>query len=161
MGDHSLVAEGAELDVVALGHQSPIIQRQHGEDPRAAAQTVDADVFTLQVRRSLDFGIDDEGAGQLVDKAGEKNQVGSLGDGADVGGRHRAPVDLGFTGAHRGDADRAVAHLHEGKIQPMFAEKSLILGDINHALPFADRADGHHHLGQRRRDLRCWIVGNR
>jgi len=50
-----------------------VIKREHGKNPAAAAQTIDADAFASQVSRSFDLRMSHEHAGQAVNEAGDEN----------------------------------------------------------------------------------------
>ena len=82
---HRLVAENSKRDAIALGVQSPIFERQRSKHPTAAAGAGDGDGFAFQVRRRFDFWRGHDVADQLVDDAGDEDQIHTFGRGAEHG----------------------------------------------------------------------------
>ena len=117
-----------------------MIQRQHRKDPGAAAETVDAEALAFQFCRVVNRRVDGESSRQSIDKAGDEDQVGSLGDRSEVRRRHRSPMQQRLSGTQRRHADRAIANLHQGEIETVLAEVALILRDVQRPFSFARRA---------------------
>ena len=137
-----------------------MIERKHGENPGAAAQAVNAQTLALQFHRGFDLRVSGKRAGQSIDKAGDKDEIGSLGDGAEVGRRDRAPMEQRLSGAERRHADGTVTHLHQSDVEPVLAEVTLILGNVQRPFPFTRGARGDENFGQRRCRVNGRVVEN-
>src|SRR5439155_8854169 len=81
LGHNRLVADDAKLNVVPLRIKSPVIERQHAEHPDAAADALHADLFTFEIRRSLDVRRNHECAIEFVNQACDENQIEPAGHG--------------------------------------------------------------------------------
>jgi hypothetical protein len=83
--------------------------------------------FPAQIFRSLDAGFDDQVVGNPVVKSGDDNEVSAFGD----RGYYRAsgPADLDVSRQHAGKQRRTAAHVDDLRVDAVFGEKTLILGD--------------------------------
>ena len=82
---HRLVAENSKSDAVAFGVQAPVFERQRRKHPTAAAGAGDGDDFAFEVCWRFDFRRGHDVADELVDDAGDEDQIHAFGGGAEHG----------------------------------------------------------------------------
>ena len=99
-------------------------QRHVGE----RAITADADFFVLQIRGALDRGSGDHGFQELIDAAGDQNQVEAFRPRADRR-RRRHIGDLNIAGDDRLDNRRAAGNVQQLRAYVVSFEKSRFIGD--------------------------------
>src|SRR4029077_19390092 len=83
LGHDRLIADDAKLNIVALGIESPVVEGQHAEHPDAPSDALHADLFALEIRRSLDVGSHHERAVEFVDQPRDENQIEPARHGSD------------------------------------------------------------------------------
>src|SRR6185312_5617692 len=79
---HGLVADDSELDFIALGNQAPMIQRQHGKRPYAAADALNADKLSSEIGGRRNLRRHEEIAVEFIDNARDEGEIETGGHGA-------------------------------------------------------------------------------
>jgi hypothetical protein len=116
------------------------------EHPDSAAQAGNTYVFSFEFVRSLDGGVHNKGAFQLVDQTGHEHCVHTAGDGAQRGTGGSAEIELRIAVRQRGKRDRAVAHMHELHIEAVLRKDPMVPRYEQRGFPLAEAAKRDHYL---------------
>src|SRR3989338_6620039 len=144
---HRLITYDPESDIVSLWIGPPMIKGQHGKHPDSPAHALDTDIFSIQIRRGFDHGVNDESTREFIDQARDKNRIEPSGIGAERSAGYRAIVKLRLTCRKCGQAYRATAHMNELYIQAIFAKETLIVGNKKRTFSFAETPKGNDGTG--------------
>jgi hypothetical protein len=67
LGQNGFVTDNSQIDAVALGFDTPMVQHQHRDHPDTAADALHADVPAFQLCRSFDLRMNDKSTGKPID----------------------------------------------------------------------------------------------